>query len=69
MTANQNFTFNHGQIVKLKSGGPNMVINGRGTMPAQNGEDSTEVYTCAWIDSEGRPYGCVYCVDAIVSVQ
>ncbi len=70
MTVNENFTFNPGQVVKLKSGGPNMVVNGRGIMqPPQSGQEPVAVYTCAWIDKEERPQFGIYIADAIAAIQ
>lgn len=53
--------FQVGQVVELKSGGPDMTIE---KFKADDGK-----YFCAWIDSSGKPQGNTYFPEMLQAVD
>lgn len=60
-------TFAVGQIVKLKSGGPEMTVE-RVFPPSEINDDPTKTYRCAWFAGKKLEHG-IFPPAALVTVQ
>jgi uncharacterized protein YodC (DUF2158 family) len=54
-------SFNIGEVVKLKSGGPYITVTSISTSP-----DRPVVFVCQWIDKDGRAQTGTYPAEALI---
>jgi uncharacterized protein YodC (DUF2158 family) len=54
-------SFKIGDVVRLRSGGPNMTVTG-----TSEGPDRPVLFNCTWIDKDHRPQYGAFPADALV---
>jgi uncharacterized protein YodC (DUF2158 family) len=57
-------SFNIGEVVALRSGGPKMTVTSMSTGP-----DRPPLFVCSWVDKDGRPQTGAYPAEALKLVE